>query len=111
MPYHAYRSYVGLKVPEGEGFSGFLLTDQDHPVDIVNVDTEGKLLSGSRRVQVELYKVRWRWWWDDSSEDVSNFTQDSYNKLLQKEVVTLQHGKGRWRSEEHTSELQSLMRI
>src|SRR5690606_21305849 len=96
MPYHAYTSYVGLKVPEGEGFSGFLVTGEDHEVDIVNVDTDGKLLSGTRKVEVELYKIRWRWWWDESSDDVTNFTQDSYNTLIQTGMVELRDGKGRW---------------
>ncbi|QEC53300.1 hypothetical protein EDD80_10335 [Anseongella ginsenosidimutans] len=96
LPYHAYNSYVGVKIPEGESFSGFLVTGKNHPVDIVNLDTEGKLLSGSRKVKVSLYKVQWRWWWDENGDDLSNFAQDSYNKLLQEEEITLQNGRAKW---------------
>ncbi|HYH56369.1 MAG TPA: MG2 domain-containing protein, partial [Anseongella sp.] len=96
MPYHVYDSYVGIKAPPGEGFSGFLLTDKEHPVDIVNLDTKGNPLRGSQKVKVELYKVQWRWWWDENSDDFSNFAQDSYNKLLREEELTLQNGKGQW---------------
>src|SRR3546814_4628012 len=92
--------YIGVRTPEGDRLSGRLLTDVDHTVDIVAVDATGKKLAGQRRVQVEFYKIRWRWWWNQADEYLGNFTQDKYNQLLKKE-----------RSEEHTSELQSLMRI
>ncbi|KAA2244461.1 hypothetical protein F0L74_00315 [Chitinophaga agrisoli] len=97
MPYNPFPSYAGLRMPEGDRLTGMLLTDKPHAISIVNVDEQGKLLSGDREVQVELYKIRWRWWWDESSGDeFSNFTQDSYNQLLKKENVTVHNGKGSW---------------
>ncbi|MVT09548.1 alpha-2-macroglobulin family protein [Chitinophaga tropicalis] len=97
MPYNPFASYAGIRMPEGDRMTGMLLTDKAHAVSIVNVDQNGNLLRGNQDVQVELYKVRWRWWWDQGSEDeFSNFTQDSYNQLLHKETVTLHNGKGTW---------------
>lgn len=97
MPYNPFASYAGLQMPQGDRLTGMLLTDKPHAVSIVNVDEQGNLLSGDRDVQVELYKIRWRWWWDDGEgDDFSNFTQDSYNQLLQKETITLRNGKGNW---------------
>jgi uncharacterized protein YfaS (alpha-2-macroglobulin family) len=97
MPYNPFASYAGLQLPQGDRMTGMLLTDKQHPINIVNVDENGNLLKGSQQVQVELYKIRWRWWWDENSEnEFSNFTQDSYNQLLKKETVTLQNGKGSW---------------
>lgn len=97
MPYNPFASYAGMRMPEGDRMTGMLLTDKAHPISIVNVDENGNLLRGTQQVQVELYKVRWRWWWDENSEDeFSNFTQDSYNQLLKKETINLQNGKGTW---------------
>ncbi|MBO9729327.1 MAG: hypothetical protein J7623_11880 [Chitinophaga sp.] len=97
MPYNPFTSYAGLRIPKGDRTTGMLLTDQAHTVDLVDVDGNGNLTRGSKEVQVELYKVKWRWWWDEGSDDdYSNFTQDSYNQLLSKETVTLQDGKGKW---------------
>src|SRR5690606_3363249 len=73
-----------------------LLTDQDHEVDIVDVDANGKKVSGTRRVQVEFYKIRWQWWWNQEEEYLGNFTQDQYNQLLKKETITLNNGRGKW---------------
>ncbi|WP_353196438.1 MG2 domain-containing protein [Parapedobacter defluvii] len=96
MPYSPYASYVGLRTPEGDRLSGMLLTDQDHSVDIVDVDATGKKISGTRRVQVEFYKIRWQWWWNQEEEYLGNFTQDQYNQLLKKETITLNNGSGKW---------------
>ncbi|AWO01017.1 hypothetical protein DLD77_04550 [Chitinophaga alhagiae] len=96
MPYHVFDSYVGVAAPEGDRLTGMLVTGKTHQVSIVNVDPSGKAIAGSRNVQVQLYKVRWRWWWDESENDYSNFTDDNYNQLLQTKTVTLQSGKGTW---------------
>lgn len=97
MSYSPYTSYIGLRTPSGDRLSGMLLTDEDHEVDIVNVDATGKKTAGKRRVQVEFYKIRWRWWWNQEEEYLGNFTQDKYNQLLKKETITLNNGSGKWK--------------
>ncbi|MGN6511420.1 MAG: alpha-2-macroglobulin family protein, partial [Chitinophaga sp.] len=96
MPYHVFDTYVGVAAPQGDRLTGMLVTDKTHQVSIVNIDANGKLVSGSREVEVQLYKIRWRWWWDESDNDYSNFTDDNYNQLLQTQKVTLTNGKGTW---------------
>ena len=96
MPYNVYNGYVGLRTPEGTGFSGMLVTDVNHPVDIVALDVNGKLQTDKRSVEIELYKMKWQWWWDEDEGSVSNFTQDEYNKLIQTATVQLINGQGRW---------------
>ncbi|AYL94849.1 alpha-2-macroglobulin family protein [Mucilaginibacter celer] len=97
MPYNVYPAYVGIKTPKGSDMSGMLVTDKDHMIDIADVDVNGKALPGSRNVQVELYKVQWRWWWDETGDEMSNFTQDKYNKLIRTETVRLTNGAGKWK--------------
>ncbi|OAQ42266.1 hypothetical protein A5893_03910 [Pedobacter psychrophilus] len=97
MPYHVYDTYVGIQTPEGQKLSGLLVTGQDHYIDIANVDNKGNLLRGQQAVQVELYKIEWRWWWDEQEGALSNFTQNRYNQLLKKETVQLTNGKGKWK--------------
>jgi alpha-2-macroglobulin len=42
--------------------------------------------------------VQWRWWWEQDNENsFANFTQNSYNKLIKKENITLSNGKGNWK--------------
>ncbi len=96
MPYSPYNSYVGIRTPEGDRLSGMLLTDKDHEVSIVIADANGKRISGNRNVQVEFYKIRWQWWWNQEGEYLGNFTQDKYNQLLKKETITVRNGTGKW---------------
>lgn len=96
MPYSPYGRYTGLRTPAGDRLSGMLLTDQDHTVDIISVDAQGKKVTGTHQVQVEFYKIRWQWWWNQEEEYLGNFTQDQYNQLLKKETVTLINGAGKW---------------
>lgn len=94
MPYNPYSTYVGIKVPEGDKNWGYLLAGQTQNFDIAEVDTKGQPVSGTSEVEVEFYKIQWRWWWDNSGDNLSNFTQDNYNKLLEKQTLSLQNGRG-----------------
>jgi uncharacterized protein YfaS (alpha-2-macroglobulin family) len=96
MPYHPYNSYVGIDMPDGEKPWGWLQSGKRHAVNIVNVDTKGNAITGSNTVEVELYKIQWRWWWDNSGDNFSNFTQDEYNKLVSKQTINLNNGKGKY---------------
>lgn len=94
MPFNPYTSYIGVHVPEGDKVWGWLQADKTHRFDIADVDTKGIPVSGATKVEVELYKIQWRWWWDNSGDELSNFTQDNYNKLIKKDTVALTNGKG-----------------
>ncbi|GAB2699208.1 MG2 domain-containing protein [Mucilaginibacter koreensis] len=96
LPYNVYNGYVGIKTPEGSAYSGMLNTDTDNPIDIAAVNTNGVPFAGTRNVEVEVYKVQWRWWWDQTGDELSNFTQNQYNKLVSDTYVTLNNGRGRW---------------
>lgn len=95
MPYNPYSSYAGVHVPQGDKTWGFLLSGQPQRFDIVDVDTKGRPVSGTTTADVELYKIQWRWWWDNNSDNsLSNFTQDKYNKLIRSQPVELTNGRG-----------------
>ena len=96
IPYSPYASYVGLKLPDGEKPFDYLLAGKKHTTQIVNVDSRGNLLSGNNDVEVQFYRVQWRWWWDNNGDNLSNFTQNEFNKLLKKETVHLINGRGQW---------------
>ncbi len=96
IPFSPYASYVGMKLPDGEKPFDFLLAGKNHTIQIVNVDSKGNLFTGNNEVEVEYYRIQWRWWWDDNGDNLSNFTQNEYNKLLKKDTVKLNNGRGQW---------------
>ncbi|MBE7178645.1 MAG: hypothetical protein INR69_19755, partial [Mucilaginibacter polytrichastri] len=94
MPFNPYSSYVGIKVPEGDKNWGYLPAGKVQNFDLAEVTTKGAPVPGSSSVEVALYRIQWRWWWDNTGDNLSNFTQDEYNKLIRKDTVRMQNGKG-----------------
>ena len=93
MPYHPYATYAGVKIPEGDKKWGYIANNKTQSFNIVNVSTGGEILKGNSDVEVEMYKIHWRWWWDNT-DYISNFSESEYNKLLKKETLKLVNGKG-----------------
>ncbi len=96
VPFHPYKSYVGIKTPKGDEARDMLLTDQEHLLQIVTVDPDGKPVSRSK-LEVSLYKVEWKWWWDKSGDSLAQYASNvSHNRLLQG-VISTKDGLGQWK--------------
>jgi alpha-2-macroglobulin len=94
LPFYPYESFTGIRVPEGDKARGMLLTDTTHQIDVVTIDPDGKAVS-RKEIKMALYKLNWRWWWDNSGEDPS-YMSDSYATLISEGTISTQNGKGKW---------------
>jgi len=92
MPYYPYKSYAGLNFPAASSGDRVLYTDKTYPVDLVNVNAHGQLVS-SNRLKVEVFKLQWRWWWDDSDAGSADFISTSYSKYADSATVKTVNGK------------------
>ena len=95
VPYYPFTSFIGIKAPEGDK-RGILLTDEAHDVKIATVDSEGNPVSRSG-VKVELYKLDWKWWWDNSYDYLSNYVGNSYREAVQSQTISTHNGNGTWK--------------
>jgi uncharacterized protein YfaS (alpha-2-macroglobulin family) len=95
LPFHPYVSYVGLRAPKGDQARGMLLTDKDQVVSIVTVDPAGRPVSRDK-VQVSLYKLEWKWWWDRSGESLAEFVSNVQTRPLLKAEIATRDGAGQW---------------
>lgn len=90
--YAPYQTFVGLKVPEGDQ-RNMLVTDQDHSFEVVTVDATGKA-KAVKDLEVSVYKINWRWWWDTSEENLSSFNSSQYqDKVYSTTLSTNNKGK------------------
>ncbi|MEQ9401962.1 MAG: MG2 domain-containing protein [Cyclobacteriaceae bacterium] len=94
IPYYPYKSFVGLKTPEGDK-RGILLTDKNHTVRVATVDADGNPVS-RKGVKVKLFKLNWKWWWDNSFEYLSNYVGRSYRDPIASGTVNTTNGEGTW---------------
>ncbi|MGK7396239.1 MAG: alpha-2-macroglobulin family protein [Candidatus Cyclobacteriaceae bacterium M3_2C_046] len=95
VPYYPYSSFVGINLPRGDQANGMLFTDTTHFVSIVTVDAEGQPVS-RQGIEMEVYKLDWRWWWDNSEVNVANYINGKYAKPIKKGVTNTRNGKGSW---------------
>jgi len=73
--YSPYRTYLGIKSPEPNKY-GMLETGKLNRFDIVSVDEHGRP-KATANIEVKVYKVEWRWWWDASNDNLSSFSAAS----------------------------------
>ncbi len=94
IPYFPYNTFVGIKAPEGDQ-GNFLSRQTNHTIEIATVDAQGNPVNRSG-LEVTMYKVGWRWWWDRSSDNISNYLRRSNRIELSKTRIDTQNGRGTW---------------
>ncbi len=94
IPYYPYESFAGIRLPLGDKARGMLLTDTTHRVDVVTVDADGN--PTSRNIEMSIYKIEWRWWWDNSEEGNVNFMSGNYSQPISVGKIRTNNGKGSW---------------
>ncbi len=91
IPFYPYQSYAGLSVPVTAS-DRTLQTDKEYSIPLINVNAKGeKMVSG--QLKVELYKLEWRWWWDNTEEGAANFISTDYLKPSDVELIQAIQGK------------------
>jgi hypothetical protein len=96
MDYYPYANYVGIKLPKGDAERNMLLTDTEHTVDIASLNADGQAVSLAQ-VEVTLYKIEWKWWWDKTADSAADYTDASKSTKLQQSVISTTNGKGQWK--------------
>ena len=67
----------------------------EHPIQVVRVDNDGNP-TGDGMVDMHLYKIGWRWWWQQGSESLADFVSSNNYRSIQKGTVKLAGGKATW---------------
>ncbi|WP_203257486.1 Ig-like domain-containing alpha-2-macroglobulin family protein [Hyunsoonleella ulvae] len=76
--YAPYNAFVGLRLPKGNAYGSFF-TDENQTFDVVTVDTNGKPIQRNN-LEVKIYKVEWRWWWNSSYDDLASYVSSRYHR-------------------------------
>jgi len=93
--YSPYNHYVGIKIPEGKGWNGALMSDKSHQIPLVTVDEQGN--KASRKLQVEIFKINWRWWWEHrDNDDLARYVNHQERNRIQSFTTTTGNGEGKF---------------
>uniref|UniRef100_UPI00404AF52D alpha-2-macroglobulin family protein n=1 Tax=Flavobacterium sp. TaxID=239 RepID=UPI00404AF52D len=91
--YSPFKTYIGIKSPEPNKY-GMLETDKMNRFDIVSVDENGRP-KAVRNLEVRVYKVDWRWWWNSSGDDLSRYNSSEVTTAYKNfNINTDASGKG-----------------
>ncbi|WP_405563277.1 alpha-2-macroglobulin family protein [Polaribacter sp. Asnod6-C07] len=91
--YAPFNSFVGLKSPEGNRYGSFY-TDENQTFSVVSVDENGNPVQRDE-IEIEVYQIKWRWWWSSSEDNLSRYTSSSYHsKYKTLKIATNAKGKG-----------------
>lgn len=93
---HPFDHWVGLQVPKGDGYYDAISRDQDHPVNFQTLDAQGKPAAG-RDLEVSVYALEWRWWWDQSGEDLASYVGAHQHRPVANASLTSDaQGRANW---------------
>ena len=98
VPFYPYRHFVGIKLPKGDQSRGMLLTDKKHPISVATLDAQGKPAS-LKRVQVKIYKVEWKWWWDKTADSLAQFADSEHTHAVVEGEIATKNGQGTYEFE------------
>jgi alpha-2-macroglobulin len=85
--YAPYPVFVGINLPGLNGKNRMLLTDADNEVKIATVDEKGNPVRSE--VEINIYKISYRWWWESDQENLGNFiSNNNYKPVIRKIIKT-----------------------
>lgn len=93
--YSPFNNYVGIQLPETEKNSEILYTDQKQEFKIATVNQNGEAVS-CRKLLVTVYKLSWRWWWDQYEDEFANYVASDYHKPFYSEEISTSGGTGKF---------------
>ncbi len=93
VSYSPYNSYVGVKIPKGEGWNGALYSNENTLIPIVTVDENGKAVN-RENLKIEIYEINWRWWWErGEGDELASYVENESRNLIKTDYVSTINGK------------------
>jgi len=92
MIYSPFDTYVGIKLPDDKGSSGYMEVDKSHRFNIATVDAKGNPVSVSK-LQVEIYKISWSWWYGHRNGNSPDYIQSDFSNLVYSSTISSKNGK------------------
>lgn len=92
--YAPYDYFVGIQSPEINRY-GALQTDSTYHFPIVSLNKKGERV-GNRKLEVEVYRIEWSWWWESGSNNVASYiNRNSVTPISRETITTNSSGDGK----------------
>ncbi|HLP72293.1 MAG TPA: MG2 domain-containing protein [Bacteroidales bacterium] len=94
FPYAPYHVFAGINLPGLRGKSRMLFTDNDNEVKIVTLNENGKPVNSE--VEISLFKISYRWWWESDEENIGRYISDHVYKPVLTKTISTSGGEASW---------------
>jgi uncharacterized protein YfaS (alpha-2-macroglobulin family) len=81
-----FDHFVGLKSPKGRAYGSYF-TDDNVGFKVLSTDSEGKA-KGQRKLEVKIFKMSWRWWWNRNRDQYSSYESGTVHTPVKTMEVT-----------------------
>jgi len=90
--YSPFKTYAGLKSPKLSDYDESLETNKNHRFEVASVDAAGNP-KNAEKIRVRIYKLKWRWWYERSDEDLNDFVSRSGTIAVKDTLLSTKNGK------------------
>ncbi len=91
--YSPFATYVGLHAPESDNYDQSLETGNNYKFDVVTLTEKGQLVN-TEKLQVKVYKIQWRWWYEHNESDLTSYVSRHGSIAMKDTVITTKNGMG-----------------
>ncbi|MFT4759668.1 MAG: hypothetical protein ACI9XO_002496 [Paraglaciecola sp.] len=96
IPYSPFPSYAGIRLPKNKYKQNRIEVNKEGTMNFVLLDEDGKYLK-DRNLDIGLYRLEWRWWWDRGRDNLNSFnTSNHFNATETVTVTTNSKGEAEW---------------
>jgi len=93
---HPFDFYAGLLLPTNRYGSPQITVGEKTVIELASANYAGEAAAG-RTLKAELYRVEWRWWWDDDDVNGSRYSRDrNLSSLANVTRKTNAQGRASW---------------
>lgn len=91
--YSPFKTYIGIQSPMAKNADHTLETGNNYKFDVIAISEKGNLVNNVK-LNVKIYKIQWRWWYEKDAEEVENYISRSGTIVVKDTMITAQQGKG-----------------
>ncbi|HKM94208.1 MAG TPA: MG2 domain-containing protein [Prolixibacteraceae bacterium] len=96
MPFSPFPNYVGLKIDWSYKSWNKLNNDTENDIEVVTVDEYGNPID-LRGIDIKIFELDYRWWYNGNSENLANYAGATYHKPVLTTNINTKQGKGSFR--------------
>ncbi len=81
-----FSHFAGLQSPKTQRYGSYD-TDKNIEFDVVTVDAQGNA-SGNRKLEIKIFKIEWRWWWNRGYDNLSRYENATIHRPVNQFSIT-----------------------